>query len=253
VAVRDATDWRAEARAAAVRNGVDPDVFTRLIETESSFDPGAVSEKGAIGLGQLMPDTARDLGVDPRKPKANLDASAKYLKKQLDTFGDYTLAAAAYNAGPQNVKLYGGVPPFPETQDYVAKVAGGAGRTPGTAGRTVVDLGRAVKLKYPSYRNVPDAELGRAVRKKFPAYRGFSDVPVDTAEAVEQPAAADLTVAPSHKPTVAAPGEGDGSLRGHSGVQKGADAVLRRVRRGAAVADLQEHGSSGNPAAPGIR
>jgi hypothetical protein len=112
------------ARAAAQKYGIDEKVFLRLIRQESSGDTSAVSPKGAIGLGQLMPDTARELGVDPTKPLENLDGSARYLKQQLDRFGSYDLALAAYNAGPSTVEQAGGVPDIPETQQYVKRIMG---------------------------------------------------------------------------------------------------------------------------------
>ncbi len=112
------------ATAIAREEGVDPDLFVRLIQQESSFNPDAVSSAGAIGLGQLMPGTAADLGVDPTDPEQNLRGSARYLRQQLDTFGDTRLALAAYNAGPGNVRKYGGIPPFKETQNYVSEILG---------------------------------------------------------------------------------------------------------------------------------
>ncbi len=118
-------DYRAQARSAAVKHGIDPEVFARLVDQESKFNPKAVSPKGAIGLGQLMPDTAAELGVDPTDPAQNLEGSARYLRQQLDRFGgDYPTALAAYNAGPSAVARYGGVPPFKETQNYVQKIGG---------------------------------------------------------------------------------------------------------------------------------
>ena len=98
-------------------------VFVELVRAESGFDPRALSPKGAQGLGQLMPDTARALGVrDPWNPEANLDGAARYFAAQLDQFGDVRLALAAYNAGPHRVVQYGGMPPFRETRAYVAKI-----------------------------------------------------------------------------------------------------------------------------------
>ncbi|PZX14185.1 transglycosylase-like protein with SLT domain [Palleronia aestuarii] len=98
-------------------------VFVELVRAESGFNPRALSPKGAQGLGQLMPDTARALGVrDPWDPEQNLDGAARYLAAQLDQFGDVHLALAAYNAGPHRVTQYGGVPPFRETRAYVAKI-----------------------------------------------------------------------------------------------------------------------------------
>jgi hypothetical protein len=92
------------------------------IEVESAYNPGARSPVGAIGLGQLMPDTARDLGVDPHDIAQNLDGSARYLLMMLEQFGDPALALAAYNAGPHAVTRHGGIPPFRETQGHVARV-----------------------------------------------------------------------------------------------------------------------------------
>lgn len=92
------------------------------IEVESAYNPSAMSSVGAIGLGQLMPDTARDLGVDPHDIAQNLDGSARYLLMMLEQFGDPALALAAYNAGPHAVTRHGGIPPFRETQGHVARV-----------------------------------------------------------------------------------------------------------------------------------
>ena len=119
-------DLRAAAVEAARRNGVDPDLFLRLVQQESGFRPQVVSSAGAIGPAQLMPGTAAELGVDPRDPLQNLDGGARYFRQQLDRFGDPTLALAAYNAGPGAVAKYGGIPPFKETQNYVRAIMGGA-------------------------------------------------------------------------------------------------------------------------------
>ncbi|KIN66060.1 Transglycosylase SLT domain protein [Sulfitobacter noctilucicola] len=97
-------------------------LYRANIEVESAYRQDAVSSAGAIGLGQLMPATARDLGVDPRDPLQNLDGSARYLAMMLETFGDPRLALAAYNAGPDAVRQYGGIPPYRETQNHVARV-----------------------------------------------------------------------------------------------------------------------------------
>lgn len=104
--------------------GLPGDLFARLIDRESRWNPNAVSHKGAVGLGQLMPDTARGLGVDPRDPTQNLDGAARYLRRQYDSFKDWRLALAAYNAGPEAVRRYGGVPPFAETKAYVVAILG---------------------------------------------------------------------------------------------------------------------------------
>ena len=118
-------DYVDVARKIAEEEGIDPDLFVRLVNQESRFNPNAVSPVGATGLAQLMPSTAKDLGVDPTKPEENLRGGARYLRQQLDTFGSVDLALAAYNAGPGNVKKYGGIPPFKETQNYVRKILGG--------------------------------------------------------------------------------------------------------------------------------
>lgn len=112
------------ARAAARRNNVPEDLFLRLVRTESNFRPSAKSNKGAIGLAQLMPFTANHLGVNPHDPKQNLDGGARYLRQQYQRFRDWRLALAAYNAGPEAVARYGGVPPYNETRRYVKAILG---------------------------------------------------------------------------------------------------------------------------------
>ncbi|WP_415920404.1 lytic transglycosylase domain-containing protein [Tateyamaria sp. SN6-1] len=112
------------AKAAARRHGVPEDLFLRLVQQESGWNPTAKSHKGAYGLAQLMPGTARYLGVDPQDPAQNLDGGAKYLKEQFREFGSWRLALAAYNAGPGAVKKYKGVPPFRETRNYVKIIWG---------------------------------------------------------------------------------------------------------------------------------
>ncbi len=121
-----AEDYRAMADAAARKHGVDPILFGKVVGTESNYNPKAVSPKGAAGLGQLMPATAKEMGVtDIHDPLQNLEGSAKYLSIQLKAHGgDVPLALASYNAGPGAVKKYGGIPPYKETQDYVAKITG---------------------------------------------------------------------------------------------------------------------------------
>ena len=123
-------DYRSLASQIAVEEGVDPDLFMRLVDAESSFDPNAKSSAGAIGLTQLMPGTANALGVDPTDPVQNLRGGARYLKQQMDRFGDPSLALAAYNAGPGNVSKYGGIPPFKETQAYVDRIMGMVSKSP---------------------------------------------------------------------------------------------------------------------------
>lgn len=100
------------------------DLFLRLIQQESGWNPKARSHKGAYGLAQLMPATARYLRVDSKDPAQNLDGGARYLREQYETFGSWRLALAAYNAGPGAVKKHGGVPPFRETRNYVRIIWG---------------------------------------------------------------------------------------------------------------------------------
>jgi len=124
----------------AERYGLPRNVFLSLVQQESRFDPNAVSRAGALGLGQLMPGTARDLGVDPTNPTQNLEGSARYLRQQLDRFGgDMPLALAAYNAGPRRVIEAGNaIPDNAETQAYVPSVMRRAG-VPGYAEGGPVD------------------------------------------------------------------------------------------------------------------
>lgn len=112
------------ARSAARKHGIPEDLFLRLVQQESGWNSGAVSHKGAIGLAQLMPATARGLNVDPHDPQQNLDGGARYLRRQYDAFRDWRLALAAYNAGPEAVNRHGGVPPYRETQNYVVAILG---------------------------------------------------------------------------------------------------------------------------------
>lgn len=115
------------AKQAARRHGIPEELFVRLVQQESNWNPKAKSHKGAIGLAQLMPATARSLGVNPHDPKQNLEGGARYLKKQYRTFKSWRLALAAYNAGPGAVKKHNGIPPYRETQNYVRKILGSAG------------------------------------------------------------------------------------------------------------------------------
>lgn len=120
------TPFAAEIDAAAEKYRLDPALLRGLIRAESNFNPSAGSPAGAQGLTQLMPATARSLGVtNPLDPAQAIDGGARYLRQQLDRFGgDERLALAAYNAGPGAVQRFGGVPPYAETRTYVERVLG---------------------------------------------------------------------------------------------------------------------------------
>lgn len=110
---------------ASEATGMDANLLKAMIKQESAFQPFAVSKAGAMGLLQLMPGTADDLGVDdPFNIEQNILGGAQYLKDQMDTFQNLDLALAAYNAGPNAVKKYGGIPPYEETQKFVQLVQG---------------------------------------------------------------------------------------------------------------------------------
>ncbi len=118
--------WRGEIESAAGAARINEALITAVVMVESNGDPNAKSPKGAIGLGQLMPETARRYGVrNARNPRENLRAAATYLSHLMDMFrGDLVLALAAYNSGEGTVLRYRGVPPYPETRAYIPKVLG---------------------------------------------------------------------------------------------------------------------------------
>lgn len=125
----------AEMAAATARQyGIDPEIFVRQMVQESGLNPDAVSPKGAVGIAQIMPATARKPGYgitpisDRNDPEASLQFGAQYMRAMLDKYGgDYGLALAAYNAGPGAVDQAGGIPAFEETQNYVRAILGGSG------------------------------------------------------------------------------------------------------------------------------
>ena len=114
--------------AAAEKYGIDAKLLHSLVTAESGYRPGAVSPKGAVGLMQLMPDTAKTFGADPNNPRENVEAGVAFLAELLRKYQDdpyqLRLALAAYNAGPGAVDRHKGIPPYKETQDYVQRVIG---------------------------------------------------------------------------------------------------------------------------------
>ncbi len=117
--------FAAQIETAADAGGIEPELLHAVVQAESAYNPQAVSPKGALGLAQLMPETARAYGVsNALKPADNLRASARHLRDLLDHFGDIDLVLSAYNAGAGAVRKFRGVPPYPETRAYVPKVSG---------------------------------------------------------------------------------------------------------------------------------
>ena len=115
--------WDAWIRDHSAQHGIDPRLVQAVMQAESAYNPGAVSSKGALGLMQLMPATARQLSVaEPLSPEQNIRGGVAYLRQMLDRFGTAELAVAAYNAGPGAVERYRGVPPYAETRAYVRRV-----------------------------------------------------------------------------------------------------------------------------------
>ena len=137
---------------AARLHKLDPGLLRAVAWRESRGNNAAVSVKGALGVMQLMPGTAAALGVDPRDPDANINGGAAYLAAQLTAFGSVDLALAAYNAGPGAVRRYGGIPPYRETQDYVAAITQ---RWTGKAPAARVTLATGAVLPHPNKSKAP--------------------------------------------------------------------------------------------------
>ena len=120
---RTAKDFDTLIARAARRHGLPPGLVKAVVRAESNFQPHALSNKGAQGLMQLMPETAQDLGVDdPFRAEDNVYGGTRYLRAMYERYGDWKYALAAYNAGPGAVDRFGGVPPYAETQQYVERV-----------------------------------------------------------------------------------------------------------------------------------
>lgn len=121
----DENDVTSLVRQTAEKYGLPVDIVLRQMKQESGFNQNAKSPAGAIGVAQLMPGTAKELGVNPFNLEQNIDGGVRYLKQQYDKFGTWDKALAAYNAGPGAVAKYGGIPPYKETQNYVRSILGG--------------------------------------------------------------------------------------------------------------------------------
>ena len=116
------SQYDAQFKSAGAKYGISPNLLAAVAKAESNFNANARSGAGAIGLMQLMPGTAKSLGVNPSNPTEAIDGAAKMLSGLVKKFGSERLALAAYNAGPGAVQKYNGIPPYPETQNYVKKV-----------------------------------------------------------------------------------------------------------------------------------
>lgn len=158
--------YEKEIQAAADETGLHPDIIAAMMHVESSGRPEAVSGKGATGLMQLMEDAASEVGVTDRTdPAQNIMGGAKYLKKMLDRFdGDLELALAAYNAGPGNVRKYGGVPPFPETQNYIQKIRAGLDESQSFYNKTADTIFEHMRAKANAAKGLTNEQVDQQVR-----------------------------------------------------------------------------------------
>lgn len=123
--------YQAQILTSAAKWGVSPALLAAQLDAESSFNPNAVSSAGAVGIAQFLPSTAKSVGVDPYNVNAAIDGMANLDKHYFNKFGSWDLALAAYNAGEGAVSDHNGIPPFPETQNYVKKILAQAGSAVG--------------------------------------------------------------------------------------------------------------------------
>jgi len=153
----DTSRYAGEIRGASERYGVPERLVSAVIRVESAFNPQAISRKGARGLMQLMPATASMLGVrNTFDPQENIDGGVRHLRSMIDRFANLPLALAAYNAGERAVATYQGIPPYPETRDYVTRVLHlFGGSLDGLAGSRTVIYHRVEDDGTVTYTNIP--------------------------------------------------------------------------------------------------
>jgi hypothetical protein len=178
----------AHVRTAAARHGVPESLVAAVISVESEFNPRAVSQRGAQGLMQLMPATAVLLGVrDAFDPGENVDAGARHLRALLNRFSDVTLALAAYNAGPQAVVEYGGVPPYPETRAFVRRVLGRMERGIAAPSTAIVAVERRGRPRDATELSDPEATFSVPVMAARVETRPAPETPAEVPAAAPSP------------------------------------------------------------------
>ena len=142
---------------------IDPYLIVAVMEKESSFDHETISSAGALGLMQIMPSTAKELGVNPKRAEENIEGGIRYLRQQLDKYeGRYKVhyALASYNAGAGAVRKYGGIPPYTETQNYIRKIVEKYNKLKQSENREVIGISGNEKSK------LPIAEAGNIKERK---------------------------------------------------------------------------------------